>query len=175
MTPDILGPGHLRLGRKIRAGRDDTVELHGTECLVSFPSSVLQDAAERISALERSVGNMQEFMSRKFRYVESKLDRILEINGSESSLKEPQSPIYFTAMDKKMDRIAAAVGLANTGLETSGDDVEDRKRLKERLKEAIEKDKASQSREIYKQKEKWAEYVFGICDPDKRVGKNGSR
>jgi hypothetical protein len=54
------------------------------------------------------------------------------------------------------------------------DDAEDRKRLKERLKEALDLNKnALPNRECLK--EDWMEYIFGICHPDGRVGKEGSR
>ena len=57
-----------------------------------------------------------------------------------------------------------------------GDDDEDRKRIKERLKEAVENDKRARARVIKAvHRESWLEYVFGICEPDRRVGKQGSR
>ena len=50
----------------------------------------------------------------------------------------------------------------------------DRKRLKEKLKEALEV--GEQGRLLQQNnKESWMEYVFGICNPDERVGKRGSR
>ncbi len=57
-----------------------------------------------------------------------------------------------------------------------GDDDEDRKRIKERLKEAVESDKRVRARVVKTTKhESWLEYVFGICEPDRRMGKHGSR
>ena len=56
----------------------------------------------------------------------------------------------------------------------SGDDDADRKRLKERLKGALDTEKR---RKIHAKAdgEAFLEYVFGICRPDRRVGKLGSR
>ncbi len=79
----------------------------------------------------------------------------------------------FGAMDKKLDRIAAAVGVKSVGNE--GDDEADRKRLKEKLKVAIELDRRSRIRTIVSKSEVWLEYFFGICSPDQRIGKRGSR
>ncbi len=57
-----------------------------------------------------------------------------------------------------------------------GDDDDDRKRIKERLKEAVECDKRARSRVVTDvTRESWFEYIFGICEPDRRVGKQGSR
>ena len=53
---------------------------------------------------------------------------------------------------------------------------DDRKRLKERLKGAIEQDReavAGGARGA--ETAGWAEYLFGICKPDGRTGKIGSR
>jgi ElaB/YqjD/DUF883 family membrane-anchored ribosome-binding protein len=73
-------------------------------------------------------------------------------------------------LDKKIERIAGAVGVLFTG-GGHGDDNEDRKRLKEKLKAALER----QTRTIVAEQEEWMEYIFGICKPDGRVGKRGSR
>jgi hypothetical protein len=77
------------------------------------------------------------------------------------------------SMDRKLDRIAAAVGVKSVG--NDGDDEADRKRLKEKLKVAIELDRRSRIRTIVSQSEVWLEYMFGICKPDQRIGKRGSR
>jgi hypothetical protein len=58
---------------------------------------------------------------------------------------------------------------------SEGDDDEDRKRLKEKLKQAIEADRRSRIRPIVSRSEMWLEYIFGICQPDQRIGKRGSR
>ena len=58
---------------------------------------------------------------------------------------------------------------------SSGDDNEDRKRLKEKLKEALERDRRSRLRRIMSERQRWAEYIFGICKPDRRNGKRGNR
>jgi hypothetical protein len=74
-------------------------------------------------------------------------------------------------MDAKLDRIAETVGV------TDGPDKEeeDRKRLKEKLKEVLEIAQRNRIQQITSEKEKWLEYVFGICRPDGRIGKRGSR
>ena len=58
---------------------------------------------------------------------------------------------------------------------SSGDDNEDRKRLKEKLKEALESDRRRRLRPIVSARQQWLEYIFGICKPDRRNGKRGNR
>jgi hypothetical protein len=53
---------------------------------------------------------------------------------------------------------------------------DDRKRLKERLKSALEQDQAAMAGGAGGAETMgWAEYLFGICKPDGRTGKIGSR
>ena len=79
----------------------------------------------------------------------------------------------LAAMDKKLEKITASMGLRSGA--NMGDDEEDRKRLKEKLKLAIELDKRSRIRNVVSKGEVWMEYIFGICSPDQRIGKRGSR
>jgi hypothetical protein len=57
----------------------------------------------------------------------------------------------------------------------AGDDDADRKRLKERLKGALDVEKRRKIKSTSSESEALLEYVFGICKPDRRVGKVGSR
>jgi hypothetical protein len=54
------------------------------------------------------------------------------------------------------------------------DNGRDRKRLKEKLKEAMKTENSKLS-VIGHEREAWMEYLFGICKPDGRNGKQGSR
>ena len=78
----------------------------------------------------------------------------------------------FQTIDNKLASIAGAVGVELKA--SAGDDDEDRKRLKEKLKEALKNDK-KHPRRTDVEKEPWMEYIFGICKSDGRVGKKGSR
>ena len=92
----------------------------------------------------------------------------------EEKLNELESRMVrgFEAMDRKLELIADAVGVKNAV--SAGNDDEDRKRLKERLSEALEIRKhRSLVSEI--NVEGWMEYFFGICKPNGRFGKQGSR
>ncbi len=101
----------------------------------------------------------------------------------EAGAKSPQSPwdtdmlIDFSkkiwTIDKKLEQIAVSMGVR--GVSSEGDEEEDRKRLKEKLKQAIEADRRSRVRTIVSRAEVWLEYIFGICRPDQRLGKRGSR
>ena len=78
----------------------------------------------------------------------------------------------FEAMEKRLDKIADAVGVKRLAAE--GNDDEDRKRLKERLNEAL----GEHRRKILRSEDEiegWIEYLFGICKPNGRLGKRGSR
>ncbi len=79
----------------------------------------------------------------------------------------------FEAIDRKLGQIVDSMGihfLCNTG-----DDDENRRRIKEKLKLAIESDRRSRISAIVSRGEMWLEYIFGICRPDQRLGKSGSR
>jgi hypothetical protein len=75
-------------------------------------------------------------------------------------------------MDKKLERIAGAVGVRTGG---GPNEEEDRRRLKEKLKEALESAQRNRQQQVESEKEVWMEYLFGICKPDGRIGKTGSR
>ena len=45
----------------------------------------------------------------------------------------------------------------------------------ERLQEAMEQDQRAHRSRLEEEPQGWAEYVFGICRPDVRLGKLGSR
>ncbi len=75
----------------------------------------------------------------------------------------------FGILDQKIQKIADAAGMSKH-LDSKD---EDRKRLMERLKEAM---KVELNESVTKHiKEPWMEYIFGICKPDGRSGKSGSR
>ncbi len=78
------------------------------------------------------------------------------------------------AVEKRLDKIAYAVGIRY--VVSAGDDNEDRKRLKMRLKEALKLQHAdSDGRVIESEREGFLEYFFGIRAPNSRIGKQGSR
>ena len=77
------------------------------------------------------------------------------------------------AIDKRLERISASMKIKSDA--NDGDDEEDRRRLKEKLKVAIEVDRRSRVHTIVSQSEMWLEFIFGICSPDQRIGKRGSR
>ncbi len=79
----------------------------------------------------------------------------------------------FENIEKKLHIIAE--GFNKVDDEKAGEEAEDRKRLKERLKEALADGKQILRISTDFQKEGWLEFFFGICKPDGRVGKGGSR
>jgi hypothetical protein len=85
----------------------------------------------------------------------------------------PELDLKFGIIDRKLERISTSLGIKSGTNE--GDDEEDRRRLKEKLKAAIEVDRRSRVLTIVSRSEMWIEYIFGICSPDQRIGKSGSR
>jgi hypothetical protein len=80
------------------------------------------------------------------------------------------------SMSRKLERIAYALGIRNLNvMDNSADDAEDRRRLMEKLKSAFDNDRLRRFREAVSERQRFLEYVFGICKPDQRIGKRGSR
>jgi hypothetical protein len=101
-------------------------------------------------------------------------DRIQQrFDALESMVKAMDSKTEQQSMevDKRLEAISEAVGIKPKV--NSGDDDEDRKRLKERFKEALNHQKEHTVGEI--EVEGYSEYFFGICKPNGRLGKRGSR
>ncbi len=99
---------------------------------------------------------------------EMRLDSLLDVDRKLDALSE--------SIGRKLERIAYALGIRNLNVvDNSADDAEDRKRLMEKLKSAFDNDRMKRFREAGTEKEKWLEHVFGICKPDQRIGKRGSR
>ena len=86
--------------------------------------------------------------------------------------KVPEDQPTLAALGRTLALVAKAVGVPDTE-EDSG--AEERRRLKEKLKTAIESGTRHSVRHIETDRELWTEYIFGICKPDGRVGKVGSR
>lgn len=83
------------------------------------------------------------------------------------------SSIRLKGIENQLGRIMEAMGVKE--LVSAGDDNEDRRRLKEKLNQALENDRRNRLREIVSEREVWLEYLFGICKPDRRNGKRGNR
>ncbi len=93
-------------------------------------------------------------MNEKLEAMDSKLNTRLEV------------------MERRLEKVADAVGVKKMVAE--GNDDEDRKRLKERLNEAL----GEHRRKVLRSEgegDGWMEYFFGICKPNGRLGKHGSR
>ncbi len=84
--------------------------------------------------------------------------------------------VLSESISKKLERIAYALGIRNLNVvDNSADDAEDRKRLMEKLKIAFDSDRRKKLIKKDSDREIWLEYVFGICKPDQRIGRRGSR
>jgi hypothetical protein len=94
--------------------------------------------------------------------------------GKSDTIKDkvPEDQPTLTALGRTLALVAKAVGVPDSDENSSA---EERRRLKEKLKTAIESGTRHSVRHIESERESWTEYIFGICKPDGRVGKAGSR
>ena len=94
--------------------------------------------------------------------------------GAEASPARDGGAAMLQALDQKLAAIAGALGVSLPTAAEHRDRAEESKRLKEKLVGALEVESTRRTRHE-RPPETWAEYVFGICRPDARVGKMGSR
>ncbi len=120
-------------------------------------SSAQASSRARPSLTSREHPSSTENLEKRLASVESRLESIAE---------------FFGITQGKLESIAEAVGV--TAEANAGDDDADRKRLKEKLKEALEEEQKERLL-ARKEIEPWMEYIFGVCKPDGRIGKRGSR
>ena len=99
------------------------------------------------------------------------LDMNKNIITSTAASGEDNLGIQLHNMEMRLDEIADLVGAKSRN--ATEDKLEECKRLKEKLKSALELEKLQLR--IFEQKETWMDYIFGICKPDGRVGKMGSK
>ncbi len=123
---------------------------------------------ERINRKMQAMGErLKEISSMHTSVSAGQLNRTASVDTSKENLEK-----RFLLVESRLESIAEAVGV--TVEANAGDDDADRKRLKERLKEAMEVEQKKRPLN-HGEKESWMEYIFGICKPDGRVGKRGSR
>ena len=82
--------------------------------------------------------------------------------------------VQLEGLDRTLALVAGAVGVHNH-LDSEESSRNDRRRLKEKLKAAMEVGQRLTVRQIKSERAMWLDYVFGICKPDGRVGKGGSK
>ena len=80
----------------------------------------------------------------------------------------------FTESEVKLSEISKNLGIKSNSTLTRDEILEDRKRIKERLKSGCG-DIFDAQDDSYDLSTSWLEYLFGICPPDHRSGKEGSR
>ena len=132
---------------------------------------------ERLRAMEMSLKSLETSLASSVEGMTAKLDKLLSFgysrvpNRAEEPHEVEQQVGKLDNIDRKINMIAEAVGVRLRAKQE--EDAEDRKRLKERLKEALMLEKRSLV--DADDRETWAEYIFGITKPNGRVGKMGSR
>jgi hypothetical protein len=114
--------------------------------------------------------HLQE-LSKGIDAIQKRLDS-LEVKKESIDLLASRVSTGFEMAEAVLGKISHALGVKDDA--KVGDDEEDRKRLKVRLKEALDgKWLPTDSSEL--KPEGFLEHYFGICGPDGRTGKHGSR
>jgi hypothetical protein len=120
--------------------------------------------------LEDKINKKMQSIDEKLKEKFSKLVSVKPDHAQQSSRENLEG--RAASVENRLESIADAGGIVDEG--NTGQNVADRKRLKEKLKEALEIQEQYHPIQPNK-KEAWMEYIFGICKPDGRVGKRGSR
>jgi hypothetical protein len=114
----------------------------------------------RLTALGTSLKATQASLESR---IDSRFEAITRLEAAVDAMGKSMEAVH-----EKLDKIGEAMGVS---IEKAGDDDEDRKRIKERLKEALDVHKRQQGLD----RVGYIEYLFGVCKADGRVGKFGSR
>ncbi len=121
------------------------------------------DEQHRDTTLSASMDSLQSSLTARSDGTDNKVERLTS-----------KLDTRCDAVERRLEKIAYAVGIRY--VVSAGDDNEDRKRLKMRLKEALKLQHTnSGGRVIESEREGFLEYFFGIRAPNSRVGKQGSR
>jgi hypothetical protein len=151
-TPACSDPNHPAPEPRAAASEFGLVPVRGLGAEEREDSS----AERRRPAMDRDEG--QEELGVDVQTTDRKLDALSE------------------SLSKKLERIAYSLGIRNLNLvDNSADDAEDRKRLMEKLKSAFDNDRRRRIVMQGNDRDKSLDYFFGICKPDQRIGKRGSR
>lgn len=131
---------------------------------------------EKESALDRNgTDEVAALHMPKFETIDDLCEDEVPADGLDDVLpaeKTDSLDMKLDGLDKKLEKIASAVGAR---LGTGINEEEDRRRLKEKLKEALDSAARNRMQKIDSEHEVWMEYLFGICKPDGRIGKSGSK
>jgi hypothetical protein len=118
---------------------------------------------------KRILHHLQE-LSQSILAVQKRLDN-LEVKTDSIDLLTSKVTVGFEMAESVLGKIASALGVKDDNV---GDDEEDRKRLKVRLKEAIENKRPLIDDSVLEARG-FLERYFGICPPNGRIGQHGSR
>ena len=141
---------------------------HASACPCCRSSQSQQLSGQRAPPLMQGMGD--EIFEAKGRVLkQASLSKVYPTQRQQGQDRQKALPLA-ASLEKRLEQIASAVGV-----KAAGDEDDDKKRLKEKLKQAIERDKRNRIRTIVSEHAKWLEYVFGICKADQRLGKKGSR
>mmetsp|Transcript_53366 Transcript_53366/g.111374 ORF Transcript_53366/g.111374 Transcript_53366/m.111374 type:complete len:210 (+) Transcript_53366:1654-2283(+) len=119
--------------------------------------------------MERRLGNTIDI---KMQTMNERLKEVFS-TGHESQKRTDSLGKQLACVENKLESIAESLGI--TAQVSAGDDDLDRRRLKEKLREALEEENKHSKQKKLKGYALWMEHIFGICKPDGRIGKMGSR
>ena len=141
------------------------------ECLRDLKSKM----EERMDRIESKIDEQHKETPQCASAVSIQSTLTARFDGTDTKVERLSSRLdtRCDAVEKRLEKIAYAVGIRY--VVSAGDDNEDRKRLKMRLKEALKLQQADADGHVIEKREGYLEYFFGIRAPNSRVGKQGSR
>jgi hypothetical protein len=155
-------------------GRNLHEHLHGLGENLHRLGELLKGMQQSIeSRMERMESKMDEQHRVTERSMEALRSSLQRVDGVESKDDRVIAKVdtRCDGMERRLDKISHAVGIRN--VVNVGDDNEDRKRLKMRLKEALTIQNADRVSAC--EPEGYLEYFLGIRPSNGRIGKQGSR
>jgi hypothetical protein len=105
------------------------------------------------------------------------LDAKIQNGTEQASIQQLSSKIEikFNATEKKLSEIAEALGIKDKSIRSDAEIIEDRKRLKERLKSGFDSENENSDLSFQINNETWFTYIFGAYSSDGRSGRDSSR
>jgi hypothetical protein len=150
--------------------------LHGIGEFLRGMQKSIDSIENRVERMEAKMDEQHQATERSVEALRSRLEHRVDPNAEKKA--EPPDRVAAKVdarcdgIERRLDKIAYAVGIRH--VVSAGDDDEDRKRLKMRLKEALTIQNAN-DRVSVTEPEGYLEYFLGIRPPNGRIGKQGSR
>ena len=175
----ILAHGRLT-GRSLRQA--DNLKCSASHLASDEIKGILGELGTRVTAMQRRLDErISAGVAAVCKHTDERLERLellmeAKIDSACRSVRgDDKGELWFAGVgapsgdERQLCRPEGGMGLSAPKMT---DDGTGRKRIKERLKEALEVKEVGAA---VQSSPGTAEYLFGICEPDRRMGKDGSR